>query len=135
MSNGYATLGNNTNFSDFTFDGADAFQSGGSFSYKATYPTSAFTNELMPYDPSIIYKLSYYIKSDYASAHYYDILDCYDIDGNQIIDAQVEFVVGSTTTLVADLKPGDTSVSVESAAGFNSSDSDGRQSFNRGLMF
>lgn len=135
MSNGYATLGDNTNFSDFIFDGADAFQSGGSFSYKATHPAQAFTNELMPYDPSIIYKLSYYIKSDYASALYYDFLDCYDIDRKRIRTEDVEFVVGSTTTLVADLKPGDTSVSVKSAAGFNSSDSDGRQYYNRGLMF
>lgn len=135
VSNGFATLGDNTNFSGFAFDGADAFQSGGSFSYKATSPATRFTDELMPYDPSIAYRLSYYIKSDCASAKYYDILDCHDIDGHQITDSHVVFVAGSTTRLAADLKPGDASVSVESAAGFNASDTDGRQYFTRGLMF
>lgn len=135
VSNGFATLGDNTNFSGFAFDGADAFQSGGSFSYKATSPATRFTDELMPYDPSIAYRLSYYIKSDCASAKYYDILDCHDIDGHQITDSHVTFVAGSTTRLAADLKPGDASVSVDSAAGFNASDTDGRQYFTRGLMF
>nr|DAU27245.1 MAG TPA: Protein gp18.1, prophage tail protein gp18.7A [Caudoviricetes sp.] len=135
VSNGFATLGDNTNFSSFAFDGADAFQSGGSFSKKSTSPSTAFTDELMPYDPSSAYRLSYYIKSDCADARYYDILDCYDIDGLQITDGHVIFTPGSTTRLAADLKPGDSSVSVESAAGFNSSDTDGRQYFNRGLMF
>lgn len=135
VSNGYATLGDNTNFSGFAFDGADAFQSGGSFSHRATSPSALFTDELMPYDPSSAYKLTYYIKSDCAGAKYYDILDCYDIDGHQITDSHVTFVAGSTTRLTADLKPGDTSVSVESAAGFNASDTDGRQYFTRGLMF
>ena len=135
VSNGYATLGDNTNFSGFAFDGADAFQSGGSFSHKATSPSTLFTNELMPYDPSSAYRLSYYIKSDCASAKYYDILDCYDIDGLRVDDSNVIFTLGSTTRLAADLKPGDTHVSLESAAGFNTSDSDGRQRFNRGLMF
>lgn len=89
----------------------------------------------MPYDQSIAYKLSYYIKSDCADARYYDILDCFDIDGLRITDSNVKFTQGSTTRLAADLKPGDTHVSLESVAGFNTSDSDGRQRFNRGLMF
>jgi hypothetical protein len=135
VTNGYATLGDNTNFSCFSFDGADAYRSGGSFSHRATAASLMSTDELMPYDPSNSYRLSYYIKSDCADARYCDILDCYDIDGNKITDSQVTFVSGSTTTLAADLKPGDTSVSVESAAGFNVSDTDGRQYFNRGLMF
>lgn len=135
VSNGFATLGDNTNFSGFSFDGADALQSGGSFSHRATSPTSMFTDEPMPYDQSIAYRLSYYIKGDCADARYYDILDCLDIDGLRIVDSNVTFTPGSTTRLAADLKPGDTHVSLESAAGFNTSDSDGRQSFNRGLMF
>lgn len=135
VSNGYATLGDNTNFSGFSFDGTDAFQSGGSFSHRATSPSTLFTDEPMPYDPSIAYKLSYYIKGDCADARYYDILDCFDIDGLRIDDSKVKFTPGSTTRLAADLKPGDTHVSLESAAGFNTSDSDGRQRFNRGLMF
>ena len=135
VSNGYATLGDNTNFSGFSFDGTDAFQSGGSFSHRSTSPSTLFTDEPMPYDPSIAYKLSYYIKGDCADARYYDILDCYDIDGLQIDDSKVIFTPGSTTRLAADLKPGDTHVSLESVAGFNTSDSDGRQRFNRGLMF
>uniref|UniRef100_UPI003AF066C3 hypothetical protein n=1 Tax=Parolsenella catena TaxID=2003188 RepID=UPI003AF066C3 len=135
VSNGYATLGDNTNFSGFAFDGADAFQSGGSFSHRATSPATKFTDELMPYDPSSAYRLSYYIKSDCADARYYDILDCFDIDGLRITDSEVTFTRGSTTRLAADLKPGDTHVSLESVVGFNTSDSDGRQRFNRGLMF
>lgn len=135
VSNGFATLGDNTNFSGFSFDGADAFRSGGSFSHRATSPDRMFTDEPMPYDPSIAYRLSYYIKSDCSDARYYDILDCFDIDGLRIIDKNVTFTPGSTTRLAADLKPGDTHVSLESVAGFNTSDSDGRQLFNRGLMF
>ena len=135
VSNGYATLGDSTNFSGFAFDGADAFQSGGSFSHRATSPATRFTDELMPYDPSSAYRLSYYIKGDCADARYYDILDCFDIDGLRIDDSKVTFTPGSTTRLAADLKPGDTRVSLESVAGFNTSDSDGRQRFNRGLMF
>lgn len=135
VSNGYATLGDNANFSGFAFDSADAFQSGGSFSHRATGSATRFTDELMPYDPANAYKLSYYIKSDCADARYYDILDCYDIDRLQITDRNTIFTPGSTTRLSADLKPGDMHVSLESAAGFNASDSDGRQYFNRGLMF
>lgn len=135
VSNGFATLGDNTNFSGFSFDGADAFHSGGSFSHRATSPATRFTDEPMPYDPSSAYRLSYYIKGDCADARYYDILDCFDIDGLRINDGEVTFTPGSTTRLAADLKPGDTHVSLESAAGFNTSDSDGRQRFNRGLMF
>ena len=135
VSNGYATLGDNTNFSGFAFDGADALQSGGSFSHRATSPATRFTDELMPYDPSSAYRLSYYIKSDCSDSVYYDNLDCYDIDGFQIVDSYTTFTRGSTTRLAADLKPGDTHVSLESAAGFNASDSDGRQYFTRGLMF
>lgn len=135
VSNGYATLGDSTNFSGFSFDGTDAFQSGGSFSHRATSPSTLFTDEPMPYDPSSAYRLSYYIKGDCADARYYDILDCFDIDGLRIDDSKVTFTPGSTTRLAADLKPGDTHVSLESAAGFNTSDSDGRQRFNRGLMF
>lgn len=135
VSNGFATLGDNTNFSGFAFDGADAFQSGGSFSHRATSPARMFTDEMMPYDPSIAYRLSYYIKGDCADARYYDILDCFDIDGLRINDGEVTFTPGSTTRLAADLKPGDTHVSLESVSGFNASDSDGRQLFNRGLMF
>lgn len=135
VSNGFASLGDNTNFPGFAFDGADAFRSCGSFSLRTTYPRTLFTDELIPYDPSIAYRLSYYIKGDCADAMYFDILDCLDIDGLRIIDINVTFTPGSTTRLAADLKPGDTHVSLESVAGFNTSDSDGRQRFTRGLMF
>lgn len=131
VTNGTCLLGNNKNFSSFTYDGSETYYAGGSFKITST-GTSRDTDEFIPVDVSQKYVLSYYIKSSNASARYYDMLVMYDIDKNVIGSRQVMFIPGSTTTLAKELKNGDTTVYLTSASGFNTTTT---FSYQRGLIF
>lgn len=131
VTNGTCLLGDNTNFSGFTFDGKDTYYAGGSFK-KTSGSTIATNDEPIPVDVSSEYEFSYYIKSDNASARYYDLLNSYDIDNNMIMAYNVMWQPGSTTTLARELKNGDTVVYLTTVAGFNKSLA---QTYQRGLIF
>lgn len=134
VTNGTCLLGNNTNFSQFTYVGDDTYYAGGCF--KDTSNSSSGTNrtndEYIPVNTSMVYKLSYWIKSNNALAKYYDYVGCYDIDKKVIAAYNVMWIVGSTTTLAKDLKPGDTKVYLTSIAGFDKSLT---YYWNRGFIF
>lgn len=118
VTNGTALLGDNTNFSSFTYDGAESYYSGGSFKRdgRSTYDVC---DEYIPIDISQTYTMSYWIKSNNSTAHYYDMLDMFDIDKNSIASQHIMWIAGSTTTLAQDLNNGDTVVHLQSVAGFN----------------
>lgn len=131
VTNGTCLLGNNTNFSSFTYDGSETYYAGGSF--KTSTLNGVFTNdEYIPVDVNQTYKFSYYIKSSNDSARYFDYVSMYDIDKNNIQASNVMWIEGSTTTLAKELKNGDTKVYLTSVAGFNTSTT---YNYQRGLTF
>lgn len=134
VTNGTCLLRDNTNFSEFTYVGDDTYYAGGCFkdTSNGSYGTNKTNDEYIPVDTSSAYMLSYWIKSNNASARYYDYIGCYDIDKKPILAYNVMWIVGSTTTLAKDLKTGDTKVYLTSIAGFD----EGLTNYlNRGLIF
>lgn len=130
VTNGTALLGNNTNFTNFTYDGEESYYSGGSFKYYGK-PTMRTADEYIPVDVSQSYTLSYWIKSDSSTAKYYDAIVAYDIDKLQIDPMNILWISGSTTTLSQDLNNGDTVVHLQSVSGFNKTTS---KAYQRGFI-
>lgn len=131
VTNGSASLSDNTNFSSFEYDPVNQYYSNGSFRMISKYVTAG-NDEFIPVDINQRYDLSYMIKSSSATAKYYDFLNMYDADKNLITDMYVVWTPGSTTTLAKDLKAGDTTVTLTSVAGFNTTTTRMQQ---KGLIF
>ena len=131
VTNGSASLSDNTNFSSFEYDPVNQYYSNGSFRMISKYVTAG-NDEFIPVDINQRYDLSYMIKSSSAAAKYYDFLNMYDADKNLITDMYVVWTPGSTTTLAKDLKAGDTTVTLTSVAGFNTTTTRMQQ---KGLIF
>ena len=123
-------LGNNTNFTDFEYDGSEAYNSGGSFKRKNQgYPIS--TNEYFPVNPDKKYLFTSYMKSTLGTMRFYDMILFYDID-KKLIDCSMHmYIQGSTTELAEDLKNGDTVVKLVNANGINSNYN---QTYQRGFI-
>lgn len=121
VTNGSASLGDNTNFSTFIYDPANQYYSNGSFRI-VSKSTTRGTDEYIPVDINQRYTLSYMIKSSSPTARYFDFLQMYDADKNVILDSNVLWISGSTTTLAKELKSGDTTITLTSVAGFNATD-------------
>lgn len=125
VTNGSGLLGNNTNFSSMVFNAVERFSGGGSFTWNGA--DNALTNdELIPVDIGRVHKFSYYIKLLSKSVPsetptHYGMIVSYDADGNAIVPYNCQKVIGSTyTTLAAPLNPGDTTITLTDAAGWNS---------------
>lgn len=118
VTNGSASLGDNTNFSNFTYDPSNQYYSNGSFKMTSKYVIRG-SDELIPVDIAQCYDLSYMIKSSSATAIYYDFLNMYDADGYAIMDAHTLWIEGSTTTFAKELTEGDTTITLTSVSGFN----------------
>lgn len=125
ITNGSGLLGNNYNFSGFTFDASQVFAGAGSFLLNANHQ-SRVNDELIPVDPSRYYELALWARSgedggtnfNAANRQYFGIAT-YDIDGNLITPQFFMKWAGSAqTTLAAPLNPGDTTVTLTSAAGW-----------------
>lgn len=120
ISNGTGLLGNNYNFSGFTFDPTEVYAGGGSFK-SATYDAIIKTDELIPVDPNGQYELTAYAKATtyVVGARAYIGVEEYDIDGQPIRRQYYLKYPGSTdTTLASDLKSGDTKVYLTNATGW-----------------
>lgn len=116
VTNGTALLGDNTNFSSLTLDKSDAYGSGGSFK-DSVYNTTRSNDELIPVNPDLTYKYSFYAKANpYVGAHYYGTVLCYDVDKLQISPTHTMYIPNTLTTLAQDLNPGDTKIYLTSAA-------------------
>ncbi|WP_238884538.1 phage tail spike protein [Clostridium sp. YIM B02551] len=110
VSNGNATLGNNTNFSSFVFDGSDSYFSGGSFK-DAVYNSVRYSDELIPVDVTKTYKLSIWAKTNpYTGANFYLGVAEFDCDGNSITMGNHSYTANTLSSLTVDLKNGDTVV-------------------------
>ena len=117
VANGNGLMGNNTNFSSWTFDGANANNSAGSFT-RASKGTIS-TNEYFPVNPAKKYRLDIDAKSAKNLSTLYSYLDCYDIDKNQITAGTHIHRTSSTTTLAKDLKSGDTVAYLTDVSGWS----------------
>lgn len=132
ITNGTCFLGNNTNFSNFIYDGSDTYGAGGSFKINSKRTASVMCDEYIPVDAAKQYLFSYWIKTSNPAAKYYDFVACYDIDKFIIKTCHVKWIPGSTTTLAKELKNGDTVVHLKSTAGFNKT---ATEYYRRGLIF
>lgn len=117
ITNGTGLLGDNTNFSQFTFDGTQVFAGGGSFFTDAQNSTR-FNDELIPVDPSRKYKFSLMAKSSTGLGHNYFGVAPYDIDKNVISPYHFYGSTKPVTTLAQDLKVGDTQIFLTDSTGF-----------------
>jgi len=116
ITNGTGLLGNNTNFSPFTFDPSD--HPTGALGMFSTNLTLALLDELIPVDPTLIYELSYAVKqlvAGGADPRYYSMVAPYDADGLAILPYHYTERAGTRTTLATELKSGDTVVNLTSS--------------------
>jgi hypothetical protein len=126
VTNGTGLLGDNTNFSQLTFDSTELFLGGGSFRRTGTR-LDVFSDELIPVDPTKAYEFAVYAKSGNADGSgflgtetQYAGIACYDADEQQITPRHFMRFPGSTqTTLAAPLNPGDATVQLVSASGWH----------------
>lgn len=137
VTNSTGILGNNYNYpDDFTFDPSTSPNLPASFYHKGYYPGMKRMEELIPVDPNKAYRLGCYLRQEsvpgdwsaYANEerHRQEMgFVCFDIDGNKISPTHYfRFHSGgqdSLTTLAAPLSPGDTTISLVNAAGWNDS--------------
>ena len=131
VTNGSGLLQNNYNFSSFTFDPLVANGTPGSFRLD-TLNAIVKNDELIPVDITQDYKFSFDIRTTNSSARFYDTIFSYDIDGNQIMYYNVNWLSGTTTTLSQKLSPGDTVVHLTSLSGWNTTTT---YSYQKGFIF
>jgi hypothetical protein len=136
VTNGTGLLNDNTNFSGYTFDRNDTYAGAGSFMVNLASSTR-LSDELIPVLVSQRYRLSLYAKSgdigggNYSAANrQYFGLALYDIDGLTIGSQHADRIPSAAvdTTLGAALNPGDTTVTLTNATGWqNAGSAAGRQ--------
>ena len=121
IANGAGLLGNNYNFTDFSFDQTDTHGGKGSFK-NTTYSAGAFSDELMPVDGTKTYRLSLWAKSTthQTGAHAYFGVATYDIDGLFIESQDYMRYPNTDTTLASQLNPGDTTITLTNGTGWAS---------------
>lgn len=130
--NGNGILGDNTNFSQMTYDPTISFNgSPGAFTKTTINPLSS--DEFIPIDCNKKYKLSLDIQSvpDTISTYNYMMLIFYDIDKKSIKAWEHMYFAGSTTKLARDLNVGDTEIYVTDLSGFKQKS----QTYQRTIIF
>ena len=119
--NGNGLMGDNTNFSSWTFDGAVANNSPGSFTKDAGSTGTLTTNEFFPVNPEKEYTFSLDAKSAKGVGKLYSMLTFFDADKNEIVAGNHIHNAASTTTLAKELKSGDTVIYLTSSTGWSTS--------------
>lgn len=133
ISNGTGLMGDNTNFSGFTFNGSDSYFSKGAF-VDSGYNTTKFSDEIIPVDVSKKYRLTCWAKTNpYVGARFYVGITEYDCDGHNITSSNHMYIANTLTTLAQELKVGDTKVYLTSAA--NWINSAGTSTHRRSFIF
>ncbi|MEO5295240.1 tail fiber domain-containing protein [Enterococcus cecorum] len=127
--NGYGEFGNNKNFNNYIFDGANSYNNKPSF--KTSLKTAlSIGNSRIPIDINKAYQFSMNIKSDNNGKIYLG-WDEYDIDGYYISPTYAIGFPNTTTSLARDLNDGDTVVYLESTANWV----DSNATHQNGLIF
>ena len=117
--NGNGVLGDNTNFSQMTYDPTISFN-GSPGVFTISKGLTLKSDEFIPIDCNKKYKLSLDIQSipDTISTFNFMMLILYDIDKKDIISDDHMYFAGSTTKLARDLNPGDTEIYVDDLSGW-----------------
>jgi hypothetical protein len=119
--NGNGMMGDNTNFSSWTFDGAMGNNSPGSFTKAAGSSGTIYSDEYFLVSTNNTYTFELDAKSLLGTGTLYSFIMFYDVDKNQIGAPQHIYYPGSTTTLAKDLKKGDTVIYLSDASGWSTS--------------
>jgi hypothetical protein len=131
FTNGYGLLGDNTGMSQYTYDRTDLFAGIGAFS-KNVATTGLVGDQRIPIDPNVYYNISLYAKSGDVSGANYNALNrqyfgfaMYDSDNNLILSEHGERLpaLSDDTYLASAINPGDTTVTLVSAAGWENASS------------
>lgn len=129
VSNGNGALGNSYNMpSALSYDASDTPGLPGSFLFTGYHGLDLTTSEFIAVDAQKTYRLESYIKQATGDRHAQVMgIMAFDADFQQITSAcHMRYASGgvdSLTTLSAPLAPGDTTVSVTNASGWNDADS------------
>lgn len=110
VTNGTGLLKNNENFSQFTFDPAEAYSGFGSFKIAGSNQVTTM-DEVIPVDPNGTYEFSFATKIEDGSktTKMYALVDCLDIDGSQILPMHVKTYA---VTLAEDLEAASTTIKI-----------------------
>lgn len=117
VTNGTGLLGDNTNFSQFTFDGSQVFAGGGSF-FTALQNGTKFNDEFIAVDTTQKYRFSLMSKSKTGQGNNYFGITSYDIDRNVILPYSFYGSKFNAVELTKDLKVGDTVIHVSDVSQF-----------------
>ena len=119
VTNGSGLLGSNYNFSALDYSATDApTGANGSFVIKNTNAQGQMIDEYIPFDPLKKYKFSFQARQTVAGAtnRMYGFVSPFDAANASIAPQHYMYIAGTTTTLAADLKPGDTTIQLTSSA-------------------
>lgn len=119
--NGNGMMGNNTNFSSWTYDGTVGNDSPGSFTRTAGSGGTLYSDEYFLVSTNNTYTFSFDAKSLLGKGTMYSFLMFYDVDKNAIVAPNHMYHPGSTTTLAKDLKAGDTVIYLTDVSGWSTS--------------
>lgn len=110
VTNGTGLLKNNENFSQFTFDPAEAYSGFGSFKITGSNQVTTM-DEVIPVDPNGTYEFSFATKIEDGTktTKMYALVDCLDIDGSQILPMHVKTYA---VTLAEDLEASSTTIKI-----------------------
>ena len=130
--NGSGMLGDNTNWSNWTFDGSHSNSSPGSFTRTSTSYANILTDEFFPVDANLSYRFDMDAITANHAATMYSYLNFYDVDKYAIIASYYMYYSGTLTTLARELKAGDTKVYLTNASAYETK---GTGSHQRALIF
>lgn len=115
VANGSAETGNNTNFSELSYDVSDSSNGDGKCFSVTSARTAKFSDNYIPIDPNKKYILSAYIKAGVISSLFYMGIYTCDKDKNFISNPMQFHYVNTETTLAVDLVNGATTVQLTNA--------------------
>lgn len=120
VTNGDGSLGDNTNFSQFTFEGADVPPGLPGAFREASYQVTRLADEFIAVNPNLAYRLSFLVKGDPAvGQRMYLGLEAVDIDLLSITPQMWTVKDGTQTTLAQDYTPGDAIMYLSSGTGWD----------------
>lgn len=134
VTNGSGEAGDDTNWSRSVYDATESADgTPGSF-VEVDYWQTVLSDEIVPVDPYRTYELSAQVKGDPDTGQrFYLGVAPYDADGRGIRAYHHMYFEGTTTTLAAPLEPGDTTVQLADADGWQ--DAVGPRDYQRSIIF
>jgi len=117
VTNGNGMMGDNTNFSQLTFDGSNSNYSPGSFTRTGNYAYVG-SNDYFPIDANKRYRFEMDVKSRSNLSTMYSFIIFYDVDKYAITADYHMYRANTLTTLARELKAGDTVVYLTSVANY-----------------